>query len=82
MGLGDVKMMAMVGAFLGWQFAWLTILAGSFVGAIVGGLYIWLQSRGRRYELPFGSFLGLAAIAITLSGPELLNWYLGFFFGS
>jgi leader peptidase (prepilin peptidase)/N-methyltransferase len=82
MGLGDVKMMAMVGAFLGWQFAWLTILVGSFLGAILGGGYIWLRGRGRRYELPFGSFLGIAAIAITLSGPGLLRWYLGFFFGS
>jgi leader peptidase (prepilin peptidase)/N-methyltransferase len=76
MGFGDVKMMAMVGAFLGWQYAWLTILVGSLIGAVVGGLFIFLSGRGRMYELPFGSFLGLGAVLVTLYGSRLLNWYL------
>jgi len=75
LGLGDVKMMGMVGAFLGWQYAWVTIFLGSVVGVLVGGLYIQVFQRGGRYELPFGSFLGLAAIMVTLYGPDLLNWY-------
>jgi prepilin signal peptidase PulO-like enzyme (type II secretory pathway) len=75
-------MMGMVGAFLGWQYAWLTIFLGSIVGVVVGGLYIQIFRRGGRYELPFGSFLGLAAIAVTLYGPNLLNWYLNAFSSS
>jgi leader peptidase (prepilin peptidase)/N-methyltransferase len=75
LGLGDVKMMGMVGAFLGWQYSWLTIFLGSIVGVLAGGLYIQIFGRGRRYELPFGSFLGLGAIGVTLYGPDLLNWY-------
>lgn len=82
MGFGDVKMMAMVGAFLGWQFAWLTILFGSLVGAIVGGFYIYLSKQGRRYELPFGTFLAFAAMVVVLVGPEALNWYLNRLGGS
>ena len=76
LGLGDVKMMGMVGSFLGWQFTWFTIFLGSIVGVIIGGAYIHIFRRGRRYELPFGSFLGLAAMAVALFGPDLLNWYL------
>jgi leader peptidase (prepilin peptidase) / N-methyltransferase len=76
MGLGDVKMMGMVGAFLGWKYAWLTIFAGSMVGALIGFTYILVAGKGRRYELPFGSFLGVAAVVITLWGPWFIAWYL------
>ncbi len=77
LGFGDIKMMAMVGAFAGWKAAWLTILVGSLLGAVVGGAFILLFSRGRHYELPFGSFLGLTAITVCIYGPEFLKWYLG-----
>lgn len=77
MGFGDVKMMAMVGAFLGWQFTWMTILLGSVLGAVLGGAYIFLGGHGRRYELPFGTFLAAAAVLVTLSGPAFLEWYMG-----
>jgi leader peptidase (prepilin peptidase) / N-methyltransferase len=77
LGFGDVKMMGMVGAFLGWQFAWLTILIGSLLGAVFGGVFIYLSKRDRRYELPFGTFLGIAALGVTLGGSALLGWYLG-----
>lgn len=77
MGFGDVKMMAMVGAFLGWQYTWMTILAGSVLGAVVGGAFIYLGGRGRSYELPFGTFLAAAAMLVTLFGPTVLEWYLG-----
>jgi len=80
MGFGDVKMMAMVGAFLGWQFSWLTILVGSLLGAVIGGVYIWAAGHGRRYELPFGSFLGIGAYFVSLGGADFLNWYLGMIF--
>jgi len=78
MGLGDVKMMMTVGAFLGWRFAWLTIFLGSMVGAVVGLAFIRLSGKDRRYELPFGTFLGFAAMAATLWGAHLIRWYFGF----
>jgi len=76
MGLGDVKMMMTIGAFLGWRFAWLTVFLGSLVGAVVGLTFIYFSGRDKRYELPFGSFLGIAAIAATLWGKDLIAWYV------
>lgn len=76
MGFGDIKMMAMVGAFLGWRFAWGTIFAGSLLGAVIGSIYLLARGKGRRYELPFGSFLAVGAILNALWGPEFLQWYL------
>ncbi|MFQ5738914.1 MAG: prepilin peptidase [Acidobacteriota bacterium] len=77
MGFGDIKMMAMVGAFLGWRFAWLTIFLGSLMGAVVGAFFIYSSGKDRRYELPFGSFLGVGAVIATLWGRDLLSWYFG-----
>jgi leader peptidase (prepilin peptidase)/N-methyltransferase len=71
--------MAMVGAFLGWGYAWLTILLGSLVGALVGSLFILIFSKGNRYELPFGSFLAVGALAATLWGREVFSLYLSQF---
>ncbi|HSR70046.1 MAG TPA: prepilin peptidase [Acidobacteriota bacterium] len=76
MGMGDIKMMAMVGAFLGWRYAWMTIFLGSLLGAIIGSLYIYVRGKGQRYELPFGTFLAAGAILAALWGPQLLAWYL------
>jgi prepilin signal peptidase PulO-like enzyme (type II secretory pathway) len=77
MGFGDVKMIAMIGAFTGWQLTWLTILIGSLVGALVGGGYIFVKGRGSRYELPFGTFLGIAAILVVFAGTNIIDWYFG-----
>lgn len=77
LGFGDIKMMGMVGAFAGWKAAWLTILVGSLLGAVIGGGFIFLSSKQRHYELPFGSFLGLTAIAVSIYGTDFLRWYLG-----
>ncbi len=77
MGFGDIKMMLMVGAFLGWRFAWLTIFLGSLLGAVAGAIFILALRKGRRYELPFGTFLGFGAMAAVLWGARLLDWYFG-----
>lgn len=77
MGLGDIKLMLMVGAFLGWKSAWMTIFLGSLAGAVVGTGFICIFRKNLRYQLPFGSFLGLAAMVTTLWGQDLLGWYLG-----
>ena len=63
MGLGDVKMMAAVGAFLGLQRTLMTILAGSLLGSVIGILLIAISKKGRDYELPFGTFLGAERLA-------------------
>jgi leader peptidase (prepilin peptidase)/N-methyltransferase len=76
MGLGDVKMMAMVGTFLGAPLALLTIMIGSLLGSIVGLLFIRFANKTREYELPFGSFLSLAGIITVLYGEELVRWYI------
>lgn len=75
MGFGDVKMTAMLGAFLGWKCAWLSVFLGSVLGAVVGAIYMRARSKGRRYPLPFGTFLGVASAAAALWGPEILRWY-------
>ena len=77
MGFGDVKMMAMVGLFFGLKLTVLTLLLGSLVGSLVGGLYILLARKGTQYELPLGSFLGLAALVALFWGDLLVNVYLG-----
>jgi leader peptidase (prepilin peptidase)/N-methyltransferase len=79
MGWGDVKLMGMVGAFLGWRGALLTLLAGSVLGTVVGGGWILLRRRGAQTPLPFGTFLGAAAILALFFGEAAWNWYAGFF---
>src|SRR5262249_22943092 len=68
MGLGDVKMMLMVGAFLGWQMALVTIFVASLAGSIVGMVAIWLRGGSLRMELQFGVFLGPASIVALFAG--------------
>ena len=75
MGLGDVKMMGMVGAFLGVKRTLLTVLFGSLLGSVIGIVIISVSRKGRDYELPFGAFLGLGALLVIYFGTPLLNWY-------
>jgi leader peptidase (prepilin peptidase) / N-methyltransferase len=76
MGFGDVKMMAMVGAFLGAPRALLTIMIGSLLGSVVGLLYIRFAGKSREYELPFGTFLAASGMVVVLCGDELVRWYV------
>jgi leader peptidase (prepilin peptidase)/N-methyltransferase len=75
MGLGDVKMMAMAGAFLGLQRGMLTILVGSVLGSLIGGAIIAATRKGSDFELPFGTFLGAAALLVVFFGSPALAWY-------
>ena len=77
MGMGDVKMMAMVGAFAGPQGVAFTIFAGSLAGAVVGVLLIPLRGRTLRDTLPFGCFLAPSAFAALLIGRRVIHAYLG-----
>jgi leader peptidase (prepilin peptidase)/N-methyltransferase len=76
MGFGDVKMMAMVGAFIGAPLTLLTIMMGSLLGSIVGLAFIRFTSKTREYELPFGTFLSFAGIFSVLYGQDLIDWYI------
>ncbi len=78
MGGGDIKMMAMIGAFLGWQGVFLTIFLGSVVGTLVFGP---LALFGRKKEVPFGIFLALGAAVTFLWGGLLIDWYRGYLGG-
>jgi leader peptidase (prepilin peptidase)/N-methyltransferase len=76
MGFGDVKMLLMVGSFLGFRDTILTMVIGSVLGSIVGYLYIrFTQKEISTYELPFGTFLAVGGIAVTLLGPTVFEWY-------
>jgi leader peptidase (prepilin peptidase)/N-methyltransferase len=76
LGLGDVKLVAMVGSFLGLSGALLTLTAGSLAGSLIGYAYIRaLKKDPATYELPFGTFLGIAALAIGLAARQVLGWY-------
>jgi leader peptidase (prepilin peptidase)/N-methyltransferase len=75
MGLGDVKMMLMAGAFLGTKRTLLTILAGSLLGSILGVAVILARRKEADYELPFGTFLGMAALLVVFFGTPVVNWY-------
>lgn len=80
MGLGDVKMMFMVGAYLGWRLTILTIFVGVLSGSIIGVMMMARQrDRNMQMLLPFGIFLGLGAIGAFLVGSYVVDWYAGQF---
>ena len=79
MGMGDVKMLAMIGAFLGWQGVLVTLVLSSFSGAAIGLALIAAQRGGMKLALPFGTFLAAGAVAAMLAGDPLITWYAGFF---
>ncbi|MDE2584595.1 MAG: prepilin peptidase [Betaproteobacteria bacterium] len=76
MGYGDFKLLAAIGAWLGWQMLPLTILLSSFVGAIVGIVLIVLAKRGRNVPIPFGPYLAAAGLLALYWGPSLTQSYL------
>jgi leader peptidase (prepilin peptidase)/N-methyltransferase len=76
MGLGDVKMLAMIGAFLGWRQVWLVLFLASLAGALIGIVLTLARRRSFQSRLPFGTFLALAAYASSLVGDALITWYL------
>lgn len=76
LGMGDVKMMTMIGAFLGWRLALLTVFAGSLLGSIAGVLLILFGGRTLLTKLPFGTFLGVAAAISLFWGNFLMQWYI------
>jgi leader peptidase (prepilin peptidase)/N-methyltransferase len=80
MGFGDVKMLAMIGAFLGWKLVLLTLVLSSLVGSIVGIAIIALKRGDMKYALPFGTFLAIGALVAAVVGDRIVNWYASFYY--
>jgi leader peptidase (prepilin peptidase)/N-methyltransferase len=78
MGMGDVKMLAMIGAFLGWKAVLVTLVLSSFAGAIIGVILLSVQKGGMKFALPFGTFLAIGTVVAMFAGEPLVTWYAGF----
>lgn len=76
MGMGDVKMMAMIGAFMGWKAILLTTFSGSLAGSLIGIFLMAFRGKGRKAQIPFGPFLAIGAIITLFYGREILQLYL------
>ncbi len=76
MGGGDIKLIAMIGAFLGWQSLPFVVLISSFVGAFIGITAILTTKKDMKFAIPFGPFLSFAAVLYLFVGPTLVHWYL------
>jgi leader peptidase (prepilin peptidase)/N-methyltransferase len=79
MGGGDVKMLAMIGAFLGWKLVILTLVLSSLLGSLIGVVVIAVRQGGMKYALPYGTFLSLAALCSSLLGERIIAWYLALY---
>lgn len=76
MGGGDIKLTAMIGAFLGWQGVFVTIFLAALSGAVSGLLLMLVKKKGRKDAIPFGPFLALGALLTLLWGHVIVHWYL------
>lgn len=76
LGYGDFKLLAMLGAFLGWQSLPFIIFLASFSGAVISGTYLLISRKHARIPIPFGPYLAMAGLIWLVWGVELLHWYL------
>lgn len=79
LGMGDVKLLAMIGAFLGWKLVLLTLVFASLTGSLAGGLVIASGRGSMKYALPFGTFLAVGALFAATWGEPIADWYFGFY---
>jgi leader peptidase (prepilin peptidase)/N-methyltransferase len=75
MGLGDVKFMGAIGAFLGWHAVIFSLVVSSLIGSLVGVTLVALRKRGLSSRLPYGPYIAAAAVLWIFAGPQLLGWY-------
>ncbi len=75
MGYGDFKLLAMLGAFMGWQALPFIVFVSSFVGAVVGSIILLVAKKHMRAEIPFGPYLAAAGMIWFLWGADILQWY-------
>lgn len=76
MGGGDIKLLAMIGAFLGWKGVIFTVFVGSAIGTVVGIALALRTEGGRKLAIPFGPFLSLGALLFLFFGPQIIGWYV------
>jgi leader peptidase (prepilin peptidase) / N-methyltransferase len=76
LGMGDVKMLAMIGAFVGWKLTLVALMMASVAGSVIGVLLIVTRRGDMKYALPFGTFLALGSAVAATVGQALLDWYL------
>lgn len=79
LGMGDVKMLAMIGAFLGWQQMLVTLIFASLSGSLAGAAMIATRRGDMKAALPFGTFLAVGALVAAVAGDAVLDWYLQFY---
>ena len=77
MGLGDVKFMAMIGAFLGWIGVAFSLLGSAMAGSVVGVFLIALRRRAWSSRIPYGPYITMAAVVWVFARDELIRWYVG-----
>ena len=77
MGLGDVKFMGAIGAFLGWQAVVFSLMMSSVIGSMVGITLIALRKQAWSSRLPYGPYIALAAALWIFGGKRLVEWWLG-----
>lgn len=77
MGGGDIKLLAMIGAFLGWRAIPVTLLIGSLLGSVIGLSLMVVRGRDTKMAIPFGPFLAAGAVVALFWGEPLIEWYLG-----
>ena len=78
MGGGDVKLAAMIGAFLGWRYIIISLFLGFFLGALIGIILIMTKIKKREDVVPFGPFIILGSFITLIWGEQIISWYLGF----
>jgi len=76
MGGGDIKLLAMMGAFLGWKSVLFIIFASSLIGSVVGITIMLVQKKDSKLAIPFGPYLAFGAVLYIFFGPQLIHWYL------
>jgi len=79
LGMGDVKMLAMIGAFLGWRLTLVTLIFASFSGALAGAAVLATGRGGMKAALPFGTFLAVGAGVAAVAGDQIFTWYLSLY---
>jgi leader peptidase (prepilin peptidase)/N-methyltransferase len=74
MGGGDIKLLAMLGAFLGWKSLFYTLFVSSLLGAVVGITFMIVRGKDMKYAVPFGPFLAVAAVSYIFVGHDLMRF--------
>jgi leader peptidase (prepilin peptidase) / N-methyltransferase len=76
MGGGDIKLLAMMGAFFGWKAVFFIIFVSSLIGSVIGITVMLIQKKDSKLAIPFGPFLALGAIMYIFFGRQMIHWYL------